>query len=113
MDSQEGVAEEVGFIPQATSPQTQFCPYTFSRTDRYIVVMFSLLAITALVAIFLPEPNYSNRKALIIGIDGAKGTTFDYVVFNTSLAPNLRRLFAEGVGTRCVEPDAMCARTHG
>jgi hypothetical protein len=53
------------------------------------------------------------RRALVLGIDGARGDVLDDLAWKRGTVPALRDLMARGIHARCPDPaSAECARAH-
>jgi hypothetical protein len=75
---------------------------------------FLILAVAIAASASGAEPGCDpRRRALVIGIDGARGDVLDELVWERGGAPALRDLMARGAYARCPEARSPeCARAH-
>ncbi len=79
---------------------------------KALAILFLLLSQNTWSAI---DPNQinSNKRVLILGLDGTTGNQFHKVVWNDDKAPTMRKLMTDGIFTNCVtDTDRRCAKAH-
>lgn len=74
-----------------------------------------VVALIGILVLALRSRNHdvTNRKVLILALDGAKASVLHQAMFNLSNAPNLKYLLANGVGSVCSDiKSPECVFTH-